>query len=376
MTPAPEILHAAQTDTEAVAFIEAFAKVNIEVIRRSIGSPVAEAARAERILQPDWDDQLSLQASGIDIARVDDEVRAGRRYLHIDVAASLDGLRATKLFLGFTGLSSKLQIALFPELSSRPPHNRIQLAREVTRLNAWLDWVRADDFDPSAFITYQLSIGIHGKTQNLTGAIGATGAAIAFIDAIRRADSAAIIDHVGELPPERVRSPREIFEWREGNSNATVKALLLRNGRALVFASSKDANIFMPLGARFRDAADALTRFNEVRNDRDARAQVLHEFAVGEVKTATDLNNLHERMGLASRETQTELRTDRFLMMAVLNRDILTGGRQRRVMNNRDLTRFSHIFNLHHCWGWDGGRTRHADHWDYFFASLRKWCGL
>lgn len=81
-------------------------------------------------------------------------------------------------------------------------------------------------------------------------------------------------------------------------------------------------------------------------------------------------------MGLASRETQTELRTDRFLMMAVLNRDILTGGRQRRVMNNRDLTRFSHIFNLHHCWGWDGGRTRHADHWDYFFASLRKWCGL
>ncbi|CDK99112.1 protein of unknown function [Magnetospirillum gryphiswaldense MSR-1 v2] len=81
-------------------------------------------------------------------------------------------------------------------------------------------------------------------------------------------------------------------------------------------------------------------------------------------------------MGLASRETQTELRTDRFLMMSVLNREILEGGVQRRVMNNRDLTRFSHIFNLHHCWGWDGGRRRHPDHWNYFVSNVRIWCGL
>jgi hypothetical protein len=54
----------------------------------------------------------------------------------------------------------------------------------------------------------------------------------------------------------------------------------------------------------------------------------------------------------------------------------LEGGVQQRVMNNRDLTRFSHVFNLHHCWGWDGGRERHAAHWTHFVSHVRKWCGL
>lgn len=376
MPATPGFSHAAQTHEEAVAFIEAFARINVEVIRRTLGSPVAEIERAEQGLEPDWDDLRLLAESGLDPARVDEATRAGTRYLHIDVAASGSGSQATRLFLDFTGLSAKLQRTLFPVLSSRPGHDRARLSREVRRLNAWLDWVRRDGFDPSAFVTYQRGIAIHGRTQNLTGAIGATGAAIAFIDAIRELDAAVVIDHVGDLPPPEVRSPSDVFDWRESNPNATIKALLLRNGRALVFASSKDANIFMPLGQPFADADDALSRFNEVRNDQAERTQVLHEFAVGEVKTATDLANLHERMGLASRETQTELRTDRFLMMAVLNREILEGGVQRRVMNNRDLTRFSHIFNLHHCWGWDGGRVRHADHWRYFISNVRRWCGL
>lgn len=376
MAVAPTLLSAAQTHHEAVAFIEAFAKVNVGMIRRRLGAPAAEVVEAERAIHPDWDDPDLLRESGIDPRRVDAEARAGRRYLHISVAASRGGIPATKLFLDFTGLSLKLQKTLFPALSSRSRQDRARLSAEVARLNAWLDWVREGGFDPAAFVTYQRSVGIHGGTQNLTGAIGATGAAIAFIDAIRGVDARAIADHAGEMPPAGVRSPQEIFDWREANGDATLKALLLRNGRALVFASSKDANIFMPLGERFADAADALARFNEVRNDQEARSQVLHEFAVGEVKTATDLANLHERLGLASRETQTELRTDRFLMMAVLNRDILEGGVQRRVMNSRDLTRFSHVFNLHHCWGWDGGRERHAEHWRHFVSGVRRWCRL
>ncbi|GAA0571912.1 hypothetical protein GCM10009416_08180 [Craurococcus roseus] len=378
MAVAPTLISAAQSHKEAVAFIEAFARVNIEVIRRGLGTPAAEVARAERGLRPDWDDPHRLLESGIHPEQVDEDVRAGTRHLHIDVAASASGVRATRAFLALTGLSAKLQSTLFPELSSQPPRDRARLSEEVVRLNAWLRWVRGGGFDPTAFITYQRSLTTHGKTQNLTGAIGATGAAIAFLDAIRGLDAAAVVDHAGEMPPARVRSPQEISDWRAANAKATLKALLLRNGRALVFASSKDANIFMPLGgeAPFADAADALARFNEVRNDQEARSQVLHEFAVGEVKTATDLANLHERLGLASRETQTELRTDRFLMMAVLNREILEGGVQRRTMNNRDLTRFSHVFNLHHCWGWDGGRTRHPDHWGHFVSSVRRWCRL
>jgi hypothetical protein len=376
MPVAPDTHDVAQSREEAIAFIEAFAKVNIDFIRESLGSPNVEAANAESSLMPDWDNPELLSASGLTPSQVDAEVRAGGRYLHIDVAASPAGEHATRLFLGFTGLSDKLQKSCFPVLYGRSSRDRERLPEEVARLNAWLDWVRRDDFDPAAFITYQRSIALHGRTQNITGAIGATGAAIAFIDAILHVNPTAIVDHVGDLPPPNVRSPREIFDWRVGNPDATVKALLLQNGRALVFASSKDANIFKPLENSLESAADALARFNAVRNDQEARSQVLHEFAVGEVKTATDRANLHERMGLASRETQTELRTDRFLMMAVLNAQILSGGVQRRTMNNRDLTRFSQIFNLHHCWGWDGGRTRHPEHWAYFVSNVRRWCGL
>ncbi len=368
---------AAQTAAEAHAFIEAFAKVTVNYVKNVLGAPLAEAAQAEEVFDPDWDDATKLVESGLASAVIDDEARAGRRYLHIDVAASPKGFRARQLFLGLTGLSDKQQRILFPCLRSRTPNEREQLTAEVARLNAWLDDMRSGGFDLAAFVTYQRSIGIHGQTQNLSGAIGAAGAAIAFVDAIRELQPDAIVDTVGELPPGTVRTPREVDDWLRGGPNRTTRALLLRNGRAVVFASSKDANIFEPLGREgFADAQDALTRFNAVAKDQRQRAQKLHEHAVGEVKTATDPANLHERMGLASRETQTELRTDRFLMMALLNREILSGGTQRRVMNNRDLTRFTHVFNLHHCWGWDGGRERNPEHWDFFKANVKLWCGL
>ncbi len=286
------------------------------------------------------------------------------------------GFSATAHFLSLTGLSEKLRKSLFPILSTKNRSDRPSTAREIARLNAWLDWVRRDDFDPHSFVTYQTGIKTHGQTQNLTGAIGATGAALAFVDAIRACDPHAIVDQEGPMPPPGVRSPTEIFEWRSTLEDPTLKALLLANGRALVFASSKDANIFQSLKRPFATAKEALTAYNSVRKDAAARRQSLHEFAVGEVKTATDPTNLHERMGLASRETQTELRTDRFLMMALLNREIIEGGEQGRTMNNRDVRRFSHVFNLHHCWGWDGGRDRNPKHWDYFVESVSEWCGV
>ena len=211
MTLVPNHLAAAQTHQEAVAFIEAFAKVSVGLIRRRLGTPAAEVVEAEQGMHPDWEDLDLLRESGIDPARVDAETRMGRHYLHINVAASRDGARATKIFLDFTGLSMKLQKTLFPVLASRPRSDRNRLSAEVSRLNSWLDWVREDGFDPTAFITYQRGIGIHGGTQNLTGAIGATGAAIAFIDAIRSVDTDAITDHAGEMPPAGVRSPQEIF---------------------------------------------------------------------------------------------------------------------------------------------------------------------
>lgn len=371
-----ELVRAAQSPEEAVAFIEAFARVNVRVIRSQLFAPVAQAIRAEEAINPNWDDPALLEETGVSAAGVDAAARSGTKYLHVDVAMEPLGREATNLFLGLTGLSDKLKKSLFPLLSSRRRDDRLKVAAEVRRLNHWLDWVREGGFDPSAFLTYQLGIKTHGQTQNLTGAIGATGAAIAFVDAIREIDPQAVVDHVGPIPPEGARSPEQIFEWRGGQRDPTLKALLLRNGKALVFASSKDANIFQSLGDRFASAKAAIDTYNSVRKDAAARRRTLHEFAVGEIKTATDRHNLHERMGLASRETQTELRTDRFLMMAVLNREIIEGGEQGRTMNNRDVRRFSHVFNLHHCWGWDGGRERHPEHWSYFVNSIREWCDL
>jgi hypothetical protein len=370
------LLGAAQSPEEILAFVEAFARVTVRHIKAELGSPLKEAADIESAFHLDWDDDEGLIRSGLTRAQIDHAARAGRKYLHHDAAILPQSLRLRQLFLALTGLSDKQQRTLFPTIKALKP-SADKLPGELKRLNAWLDEVREGGFDPSAFITYQRGIGIHGRGQNASGAIGAAGAAIAFVDAIREIDPVAIVDTVGEIPPGHVKSPTEVYEWLQGDDGRTLRSILLANGRALVFASSKDANIFEPLGgAKFLSAADALTRFNAVAKDQRKRNQHLHEHAVGEVKTATDRANLHERMGLASRETQTELRTDRFLMMAILNSEILTGGTQRRVMNNRDLTRFTHVFNLHHCWGWDGGRERHKEHWANFKACVGEWCGL
>lgn len=365
----------AQSPEECAAFAEAFAKLTVNQIRFAIGSPVAEAGGQEQAFKPDWDSVEKLLASGLSPNEIDDEVRRGRKYLHIDVAVASPDVRTA--FLAFSGLSKKQQRILFPKLSARTRHSPEAIEGEVVKLNRWLDEIRRDGFDPALFVGYQRALTIHGSIQNLSGAVGASGAVVAFRDAIEELAPGSIADSVGQLPPPESSGPSELLAWREGDlANRTVSTLLLSNGRAIVFSSSKDANIFQPLNDPFSSAKDALDRFNAVRNDQRARSQVLHEFAVGEVKTATDPANLHERMGLASRETQTELKTDRFLMMAILNTEILEGGVQGRVMNNRDLKRFSDVFNLHHCWGWDGGRERHADHWAYFKSKVQEWCGL
>ena len=359
-----------------MAFIEAFARINIEVIKGRLAEVEVAARAEEEALDPDWDSPESLTDCGLRPDMVNQEVREGRRYLHIDVAASGGGAAARALFLDYTGLSEKQQRALFPIIVSNPPYaNRAGLVREVQRLNAWQDWVRQRGFDPVVFTAYRSNLNIHGGTQNLSGAIGVVGAAIAFLDAIRETDPAAIVGSVGDMPPEGIRSPEQIHRWRL-QGGRFLKTLLLANGRTLIFSGSKDVSIVQPLDNPFRNAAEALRRFNRVKDDDDERDQQFKEFAVGEIKTATDLANLHERIGLASRETKTELRKDRFLMMSILSREILDGGRQRRRMNNNDLTRFSHVFNLHHCWGWDGGRERHPDHWAFFVTQVRRWCGL
>jgi hypothetical protein len=58
----------------------------------------------------------------------------------------------------------------------------------------------------------------------------------------------------------------------------------------------------------------------------------MHQSALGEVKTATDASNLHERIGLGSRETRDEVLATRFLMMALLTVDIVDPIREAAVI--------------------------------------------
>jgi hypothetical protein len=235
------------------------------------------------------------------------------------------------------------------------------------------------------FLSYHRHLGIHGASQNFSGAVGAMGAAIAFIDAIEEVRPGAIIDRVGVPLPDEVRSPEEIAGYLTTGSKTElagkkIAALKLINGRFIVFASDPDCSIFKPLEEGIETAQDALRFYNSVRKSTDRRQQALKEFAVGEVKTATDPSNLHERLALGGRENKIEVNADRFLMMSLLTRDILEGGTgqksARAPLQNRDTVRFSHVFNLHHAWGWDGGRERHPEHWGFFKDALARWCGF
>lgn len=372
---------AAQTAKEQRLFIEAFARLRLLQIIKELTQeqPAEAAADADAAVHPDWTDLAKLQLSGLTPEDVIMARSSNVEFLHLDVACQSRSAR--QAYLMMTGLSEKQRRDLFPLLSSRfATFQSDRLATEVQGLNGHLRWVASKGGKPELFTTYQRSIALHGRTQNTSGQVGAMGAALAFIDAIRTADPNAIVDmegnppfwELGALPP----SPEDLIDWIDEHPDCTVKAILLKNGRALVFSSSKDANIFQSLGPPYPSAEAARLAYTAVRNNQQVRHQTIHEFAVGEVKTATDPSNLHERIGLASRETQTELRTDRFLMMALLTPALLTGGVANRVMNNRDLTRFSHVFNLHHCWGWDGGRERNPYHWGNFAQAVRTWCGL
>ena len=375
----------AQSSSEATEFIESFAKVRLEGIIRALLLPVEIAAAEEAQVDPDWSDPRKLEESGLPTTIRPDQADLGSSFLHVDVA-SAPGRGALKAYLDMTGLSDKQRGDLFPILSgvgSNAP--RQSVASEVRRLNGLLQWVRDRGVDPTVFLAYQRHLSIHGASQNFSGAVGAMGAAIAFMDALEELSSGCIEDQVGLLPPGDVRSPEDVAAYlttgtKKEVAAKRVTAFKLNTGRFIVFASDPDCSIFRTSNPGIVSAADALKLYNGVRKSVEGRRDVLQEFAVGEVKTATDPSNLHERLALGGRENRNEVAADRFLMMALLTKDILEGGSGRKSarapLQNRDTVRFSHVFNLHHAWGWDGGRERHPEHWLSFKQALAGWCGL
>lgn len=366
-----------QSQDEINAFIAAFARVRIKRIVNLSGAPAVDAW--PEIPTVDWTDEAKLKASGL--AKVK-SAEPWKRWLHVDIALSKDQ-KIVDRYIQMTGVSDKQRRAVFPLLSAavarRSAVNATAVEKEVRSLNQWLKWVREQGFDPTRFIDYQKSLTIHGNTQNVSGAVGHVGAVCAFLDALEEIAPDAVVDMDGTHVDADTRSPEQILGWIDAGGKVP-RAALLKNGRAVAFPSDPDVAIFTSInGKRYATAADAHAAYDAVRRQPALRRQQIHEFVVGEVKTATDPANLHERLALGSRETRNEVRTDRFLMMSVLTREILRGGSGKqsgRTLENRDVERFSDVFNLHFAWGWDGGRVKHPEHWAQFKFRVKIWCGL
>jgi hypothetical protein len=391
----------AQSSGEVRDFVEAFSKVRLRYIARAMGAsdlpPVRpssrESSRPPAVpVSPDWGDSAKLAASGLTLDQIAASDVPSSEWLHIDVAMDPASRSTVARFVADTCLSDKQRRALFPGLSSASfsATATASLRRaEVPRLNAWLAWSRAEGISPAVFGDYQKHLRIHGASQNAGGDVGAAGGCIAILDAIQEVAPGIVLDLLGGLPPPGLRDPVSVdtFLRQHGiapeSKERPLKCILLPNHRAIVFASDPDIAIIQSLESPFLTALEAWDAYAAVRSDGARRAQRLVEFAVGEVKAATDASNLHERLALGSRESRSERQTDRFLMMAILTSDLLTGssgatGRRntRAPLQSREAGRFADVFNLHHAWGWDGGRDRHPEHWAWLKRRLKEWCGI
>jgi hypothetical protein len=387
----------AQSPSEVRDFVEAFSKVRLRYIARSLASPSLDAPEAataatSTVTSPDWADIEKLSASGLTLGQVAEFSTPEIHWLHVDIAADPAGRSAVTALLSQTCLSDKQRKALFPALFGAQFKTAEAVDRrraEVPLLNEWLVWSRAEGISPPVFGDYQKHLRIHGASQNAGGDVGAVGGAIAIHDALLEVAPDAIREVLGSLPKVGERDPVSVdkFLRRHGISAESkerpLKAILLSNHRAIIFASDPDVAIIQSLGEPFGSAQEAWDVYSRVRSDSAKRAQRIVEFAVGEVKAATDASNLHERMALSTRENRSERQSDRFLIMAILTKDLLTGGsgtsgrrNTRAPMQSREMGRISDVFNLHHAWGWDGGRQRHPEHWDWMKHRLKEWCGL
>lgn len=377
---------------EVRAFIRDFAILRLDYILDALDDE--ESISPSSLLSSsgvEWQDEDALVRSGIDPEwLVGFDRDPGAVFLHEAVALRHDW-KSVGNYLAASMLSAKQRRALFPNLgrARRPDTAKLDvtevLLEELRDLNSLLYHLAPRAQSLVHFWEYQRHLAIHGASQNVGGQTGAVGAAMAVVDGLEELQPGCIADRYGMLPTN-ARTPLEIFRYqRTKGDERPLKALLLRNNRAVLFPSDPDIAIIQPLSGSYSSAEEAYERYERVRKSPAERAREFHEFALGEVKTATDVQNLHERLALGSRETEREVRAPRFLMMAVMTKDLVTavdpvsgGGGQRsarRPLRSRDVNRFSEVFNLYFLWGYDGARQLHPHHWGNFKAALANWCG-
>lgn len=330
----------------------------------------------------DWSDETLLASAGIDAAWVRENTLPHRTLLHPDFITDSRKWVFVREYLGISMVSEKTRKVLFPNLrlARRPNVSDSELFEEAKVLNHYLHVVQESGLTGDRIIAYSGDLRTHGQGQNDSGRIGAVGAAVAVLDALDEIRPGAVRSTYGTMPPRNSNAPADIVRQMTQPDYVVPRALLLDTHRAIIFAADPDIAIVTRIGGghRYISAEEAYEEWvANKRRPAEERQSIMHQAALGEVKTALDVSNMHERLALGSRENRSEAHAIRFLMMAILTTDIVDPSRVgRRAMYSRDAQRFQHVFNLYFLWGYDGGRERHRQHWEHFKSELKRWCGL
>jgi hypothetical protein len=365
-------------------FVEALVRLALERINAVDASTETWTESFDRIAGTlDWSDRQVLGRGGINPNWVDLDAHPHRTLMHPDFVESPAKWPFVSNYVAVSMLSEKQAKVLIPDLVKRRRPNvdvRV-LLQEAAVLNSYLRLVQEAGLTGARIMEYRGDLRTHGQGQNDSGAIGALGGAVAIRDAIEEIKPGAILDVHGTMPPQGLPStPADLVNLMMEPGFQMPRALLLDSHRAVVFSSDPDVAIITRIGGMggYASAQEAYEEWlNSRRLPAEERQATMHQAALGEVKTALDVSNMHERLALGSRETREEAGAIRFLLMAILTTDIVDPEREgRRAMYSRDAQRFQHVFNLYFVWGYDDARLTHARHWQDFKAELARWCGL
>lgn len=332
----------------------------------------------------DWTNSSLLAAAGIDITWIASTLTPERTFMHPDFITDETKWPFIEDYLAASMVSDKTSKVLFPNLHpKRRPRNvpESQLLEESRLLNHYLRLAHEAGFSGGRAMAYQGDLETHSRGQNDSGAIGTVGAAVAIRDALDEISPGAVIDSYGMIPPSGSTAPADIVRQMHSTEYISPKALLLSSQRAILLSAQPDIAIISRIGGgSYQSAEEAYMHWRQVKKQpQEERNSMLHQAAVGEVKTALDKNNQLERIALAGRELGREVRADKFLHMAILTPDLLDPKRKGRNPIHRSGEGgppFNSVFNLYFTWGYDSARDAHSQHWEDFKRAIRKWAAL
>jgi hypothetical protein len=363
-------------------FTEALVRLALMRVREVEVATQAFASKFDTIAGSlNWKDASTLATVGIDIAWVTDMQDPHRTFMHPDFVTHDTMWGFVREYIAISMVSDKRSRVLFPNLarSRKPPASSQLFLNEARILNRYLRRVQQAGLSGDRIISYRGDLKTHGQGQNDIGFIGAVGAAVAIRDALQEISPCAIVSAYGTIPAAGSNSPAEIAQLVQSDDYLEPRALLLSSQRAVIFTSDPDVAIVSRIGGQsYSSAEEAANHWNQLRRQSpEQRNAAVHQAALGEVKTALDTQNLHERLALGSREDRDEAFAQRFLLMAILTNDIVDPERDgRRALYSPDARRFADVFNLYFAWGYDSARAAHPEHWNDFKKALKKWTAL